>query len=363
MNTFTRRYDIDWIRVIAIGLLLLYHVAIGFQPWGVMIGFITSDTPWNELWTPMMMLNIWRIPLLFFVSGMGVYFAMQNRTWKQLLRERALRILLPYVFGMICIFPISVYIWLRYNHFPLTYSPNAGHLWFLGNIFGYVVVLLPVFYYLKGHESGKVVSILRKIFSTPAGLVVVVACLILEAIVIDPNPYTLYAMTWHGFVLGFVAFFFGFCFVLAGDPFWKMLLSWRWIFLAAAVALFYFRLSQDQMRVPNWLLVTESNFWIFSIFAFGYKYLNRPSRALTYLSQAVLPIYILHMIFLFLASVIIFPLAVDVRIQFVLVLLFTFAGCFASYEIIRRINFLRPLFGLKMMKKEVAQPVVKSVLV
>jgi len=28
-----RRYDIDWLRVIAIGLLLIYHIAIGFHPW------------------------------------------------------------------------------------------------------------------------------------------------------------------------------------------------------------------------------------------------------------------------------------------------------------------------------------------
>ncbi len=31
MSTTNRRYDIDWLRVIAIGLLLIYHVAIGFQ--------------------------------------------------------------------------------------------------------------------------------------------------------------------------------------------------------------------------------------------------------------------------------------------------------------------------------------------
>jgi len=363
MNTVTRRYDIDWIRVIAIGLLLLYHVAIGFQPWGIMIGFITSPTPWNELWTPMTMLNIWRIPILFFVSGMGVYFAMQNRNWKQLLGERTLRILLPYVFGAICIFPISSYIWARYNNLSLSYSINPGHLWFLGNIFVYVVVLLPVFFYLKNNETGKIVSFIRKIFRTPLGLVPVAGALILEAILVNPNPYTLYASTWHGFVLGFIAFFFGFCFVVAGEPFWKMLLSWRWLFLIAAVALFSYRFAQFQMIEPYWILVIESNCWIFSIFAFGYKYLNRPSRALAYLTQAVLPIYILHMIFLFLASSLIFPMELDVRIQFVLVLLLTLVGCLGSYEIIRRINVLRPLFGLKMMKKDVAQPAVNSVLV
>ena len=348
MNTFTRRYDIDWIRVIAIGLLLLYHVAIGFQPWGIMVGFITARTPWNALWTPMEMLNIWRIPILFFVSGMGVYFAMQNRNWKQLLRERALRILLPYVFGSICIFPISVYIWSRYNNFSLPYSANPGHLWFLGNIFVYVVVLLPVFFYLKNNENGKIASIIRKMLSTPLGLVPVVAALILEAMIVNPNPYTLYAATWHGFVLGFIAFFFGFCFVVAGEPFWKMLLLWRWFFLIAATALFSYRLAQVQMTEPYWILVAESNCWIFSIFAFGYKYLNQPSRALTYLTQAVLPIYILHMIFLFLASSVIFPLNIDIRIQFLIVLIITCVGCFGSYELIRKVNFLRPLFGLKM---------------
>ncbi|MEP4596601.1 MAG: acyltransferase, partial [Cyclobacteriaceae bacterium] len=75
MAAHNRRYDIDWLRVIAIGLLLIYHVAIGFQPWGVFIGFIQSSSPLESIWVPMSMLNVWRIPLLFFVSGMGVYFA------------------------------------------------------------------------------------------------------------------------------------------------------------------------------------------------------------------------------------------------------------------------------------------------
>ena len=68
MSTFERRYDIDWIRVMAIGLLLLYHIGIVFQPWGVFLGFLQSREPLEELWPPMALLNVWRIPLLFFVS-------------------------------------------------------------------------------------------------------------------------------------------------------------------------------------------------------------------------------------------------------------------------------------------------------
>src|SRR4249919_2416298 len=101
-----RRYDIDWLRVIAIGLLLIYHVAIGFQPWGTMIGFMVNEKSWPSLWIPMSMLNVWRIPLLFFVSGMGVYFAMQKRSWASLLRERAGRIGVPFLFGFFVIAPL-----------------------------------------------------------------------------------------------------------------------------------------------------------------------------------------------------------------------------------------------------------------
>ena len=38
-----RRHDIDWLRVIAIGVLLIYHIAIVFQPWEMFIGFIKRN--------------------------------------------------------------------------------------------------------------------------------------------------------------------------------------------------------------------------------------------------------------------------------------------------------------------------------
>lgn len=346
-----RRYDIDWLRVIAIGLLLIYHVAIGFQPWGIMIGFITNDEPWPSLWLPMAMLNIWRIPFLFFVSGMGTYFAMQQRDWRALFKERALRILLPYVFGTFCIVPISVALWQYYNQFQISYAFNPGHLWFLGNIFCYVVLLAPVLYYLKRNENGRFVQLMRRLFSHPAGLLAITALFIVEARVLQPNPYELYAMTWHGFALGFLAFFSGFCLVLAGQPFWNMLLKWRWIFPILALTGFVVRVIVG-VKVPDYALVAESHAWIFSCFAFGYRYLNRPGKTLSYLSEAAYPVYILHMIFLYSGSVLIFPLQLAVELKFVMVLLFTAAGCFGSFEVIRRVNFLRPLFGLKTTKRD-----------
>lgn len=347
MQTTNRRYDIDCIRVIAIGLLLIYHVAIGFQPWGMMIAFITNEQSWVSLWIPMTMLNVWRTPLLFFVSGMGVYFALQNRNWNQLLAERSKRILLPFLFGAIAIVPIHLYLWQRYYHFDIKYTADPGHLWFLGNIFLYVVLFSPLFFYLKRNEEGKLVKGIAKVFSTPIGLLVVVAAFVLEAMIIKPYPYEMYAMTWHGFFLGLLAFFFGFCFVLSGNGFWNMILKFKWMFIAMAVALFIIRLLYFKMNTPVYLIVFESQCWIISVFAFGYKYLNRPSTALTYLSQAAYPVYILHMIFLYLGSMWVFGLNMDVRVQFILVLVITIGGCFATYEVIRRLKWIRLLFGLK----------------
>jgi peptidoglycan/LPS O-acetylase OafA/YrhL len=343
-----RRYDIDWIRVIAIGLLLVYHVTIGFQPWGMMIAFITNATSWESLWIPMSMLNVWRIPLLFFVSGMGVYFALQNRNWKQLIAERTARILVPFIVGAVAIVPIHLYIWQRYYHLGIPYTPDPGHLWFLGNIFVYVVLLSPVFFYLKRNEEGVVVRWIKKLLSNPLGLVPVIAAFILEAVIIKPYPYELYAMTWHGFFLGMLAFFFGFCFVLAGSSFWNMILRLRWVFVVIAIVLYAVRMLYFNVNTPVYALVTESQLWIISVFAFGHRYLNRPGKALTYLSQAAYPVYILHMLFLYLGSLLIFPLNLDVHLKFILVLLITTAGCFGTYEIIRRVKWLRPLFGLKM---------------
>lgn len=347
MTTTDRRYDIDWIRVIAIGLLLIYHVAIGFQPWGMMIAFITNREPWTSLWIPMSMLNVWRIPLLFFVSGMGVYFALQNRNGKQLIAERAGRILVPFLFGAAAIVPIHMFVWQRYHHFDFSYMPGPGHLWFLGNIFIYVVLFAPLFLYLKRNPSGKVTRVIANTFKNPLGLIVVAGTFILEAVILKPFPYEMYAMTWHGFFLGLFAFFFGFCFVLSGDGFWNMIVRFRWVFISIAVALFLLRTVYFGMNNPVYLLVTESQCWIISVLAFGHRYLNRGGNVLTYLSQAAYPVYILHMIFLYLGSMVIFPLSLDVRLKFVLVLLITVGGCFASYEMIRRLKWIRPLFGLK----------------
>jgi len=348
MTTDTRRYDIDWLRVIAIALLLIYHITIAFQPWAVLIGFVQNNKPLEWLWIPMSMLNVWRIPLLFFVSGMGVCFAMRKRTVRQLLFERMKRILLPLLFGMFVIVPIHVVLWQQYYNQDLTYFISRSHLWFLSNIFIYVLILLPLFYLLKKHQAAVLNSGFSRFMKNPLSLIIFTALFVLEAIVFKPEMFSLYAMTPHGFAMGFIAFFLGFIFVYSGLAFWQNVSKFRWVLLILSVSLYALRYIKFELVAPNYLLAIESCCWVFTVFGFGHMYLNKPGKVLNYLSKGAYPIYIVHMLFLYLGSVLIFPMTLSPQIKLVLVTLFTFAGCWLSYEfLIRRIKYVGVLFGLK----------------
>ncbi len=351
-----RRYDIDWLRVIAIGLLLIYHIGIGFQPWGILIMFIQNNDPLNSLWAPMSMLNVWRIPLLFFVSGMGVSFAIGKRNFKQLILERAKRILIPLIFGALFIVPVHILIWQNYYGLNLSYTPGRGHLWFLANIFIYVTILSPLFFYLKRNQKGKMVKALKWIYGNPVGLFTVALFFVLETLLLKPQFYTLYAFTLHGFVLGFIAFLFGFTFVISGKAFWDTVLKWRWFYFVLSSSSFIVRLTIYKLEAPNYIAAIESVLWVFTAFGFAYKYLNRPSNTLSYLSQAAYPVYIVHMIFLYLASLLVFPLDISTISKLIFTILITYTGSFGLYQlVIRKINFIRPLFGLKTLNKQINQ--------
>lgn len=343
-----RRHDIDWLRVMAIILLLVYHVAIVFQPWGLMIGFITNKKSWESLWIPMTMLNVWRIPLLFFISGIGVYFSFQNRSWKQLLKERIIRIFVPYLFGIFIIVPIYMFILQYYYQWKIQYAPNPYHLWFLGNIFSYVVLTLPLFFYLKKYEEQPLVQGFKKLVASPLGLLIIVCFCVIEVLLVKPALFELYAMTNHGFFLGWLAFVLGYCFAFCGKSFWDMLVKYKWILFIMAIVFYVLRLTQSLIFPQNILLSTESCLWVFSIFAFAYKSLNHNSKALSYLSKAAYPVYIVHMIFIGLSCLFILPMAISVELKFFSVLICTILCSVLCYEfLIRRFKVFKFLFGVK----------------
>ena len=348
MKTHTRRYDIDWLRVIAIGLLLIYHIAIIYQPWAMFIAFIRSEELWEGLWNPMTMLNVWRIPILFYVSGMGVYFALRKRNNWQLLAERSKRILIPFLFGIVAITPLHIFVFQKFYNLPLDYVPHTGHLWFLGNIFAYVLVLIPIYWLSKKVNTENLLKFTSKLFSHPLGLLLVNVPFVIETLIIQPKPFSMYADTQHGFFLGLIAFLTGFLFMIVGKPFWNNLLKWRYLYLGIAAILFTIRFVLFNTEGPAYITVIESNAWIFAVFGFCHKYLNRPSKALSYLSKAAYPVYIIHMIMLYGAAYFILPLHWNPALSFVTITAMTFVGCFVVYEfVLRRIPILRPFFGLQ----------------
>ena len=350
MNSL-RRYDIDWLRVIAIGLLIIYHIAIIFQPWAVFIGFIRSTKLMEGLWYPMTLLNVWRIPLLFFVSGMGVYFAMQKRNTKQLLLDRSKRILLPYLFGIAAISPLHLFIFQDFYGQKLDYHAHTAHLWFLGNLVIYICILFPVFFYLQRKQDGKLRKVLIKVFSNAFVPIIISIFFVLEVLIVKPQIFSLYAQTVHGYAMGFLAFFFGFVLVYIGPSFWNTIKKWKAIYLGAAALLFAIRLVMFNTNGPNFLMAIESNLWIMSLFGYAYHYLNRPSKALTYLSKAVYPIYIVHMFVLYGTAWLILPLEIPVLLQFILIVAITVTVCMALYETLKRIPVLRIAFGISWKPK------------
>jgi peptidoglycan/LPS O-acetylase OafA/YrhL len=351
-NKSVRRHDIDWIRVIAIGLLLIYHGTISFQPWGNSLMFITNQDSLEALWIPMSLLNVWRIPILFFISGMGVFFAIRKRNWKALMKERTRRILVPLIFGFFAIVPIHVFIYQKYYNQTLFYAPDFSHLWFLANIYVYTFLLSPLFFYFRKKPENNFFKFSLNALSKPIGIYLFIIPFIVEAILIQPAIFSLYLFSAHGFWLGILAFFFGFCFVAFGDVFWNNLAKLKYVNLGVAFLLYLVRLILFGMEGPAFITAIESTLWIFSILGLGYSFLNFDNKWIAYFSKAAYPIYIIHMAFQYLSNYFIFPLNINPIIKYAIVILMTFAGSILFYEVfINRIKFIRPLFGLNYKEK------------
>lgn len=348
-NATQRRYDIDWLRVIAMWLLIIYHIGVAFQPFGGFIGFITNEKSLDYTWPAFQILNIWRIPLLFFISGMGVFFAMRRRNWHQLIGERSMTILVPLIYGSLAIVPLHFYLLQSYNGMPLQYFPNPGHLWFLINIYVYVLVLLPVFLIVKKYPENFILNGLRNRFGAMATVLAIPLATALTSLATNPASFAGYAMTSHGFILGLVCFFLGYLMIALGDSFQSALNQLKYPLLGVSAALYLVRLLHFGFeQTPNFLNGLECGTWVLTILAFGRQFLNRPGKLLSYLSPAVYPTYIFHMFAQYLGSMIIFKMEMAAELKFILLTIFTFVVAYSLYELLRRIKHLRPLIGLKL---------------
>ena len=93
-----RRHDVDAIRAIALFLLIAYHLGISFMSWAPFVFFIPNIKSIDSLWIPMAMINTWRIPILFLISGIAFRYSFENRSPLQLIKERLKVLGIPLLF-------------------------------------------------------------------------------------------------------------------------------------------------------------------------------------------------------------------------------------------------------------------------
>ena len=343
-----RRYDVDWMRTLALGLLIVFHVVLSFQFWAASTGFPQNDQLLKELIPFISLLTVWRIPILFLISGMGVRFAMERRDWKQLLKDRTIRILVPFVFGTYVLGTLFALV-LPNLGWDAEYTLNFGHLWFLINIYLYVVWSLSTLVYLKGKPDNGFFRFVSRAIRWPLGLFLFALPLMLEAWLVNPEFFALYVDTLHGWLLGLICFFLGFVFISVQEDFWPAAQRNRWVALAIAVTLYLVRLLFFEPQGPNWLTGLESMSWMLALLGFGSLYLNKPSRGLGYLSRAVYPVYIIHLPVQFAIAYFLLPLELPAYVKLLVLLIGTFGVSLLLYEfVLRRLKWVRPLFGMKL---------------
>lgn len=355
-----RRYDIDWLRVIALGLLIVYHTAIVFQSWGGEIRFPQSEEAWHGLWLVMSIINTWRIPLLFFVAGMGAWFSIQRRGAGGMLKERSLRILLPLVFCSFTIVPLYYFLYQKWTGQEVEYVARPFHLWFLVNIFIYTLLLSPLMFHFKRHADSRILIGLRKLLKHPVGLFVLYIPFIVEAVWTSPFSFSLFVATPHGFWYGALAFLFGFTLVAVGDLFWNAVIRLRFILIGIGLLGYAVRFVYFQLEGPPAMMMAESLSWIFGLCGWAARHLNRPSPTLGYLTQATYPVYIFHMLAMLWSAQLVLQTELPTALQFVLVTLGTYAIGFLLYEVVRRLPVIRTLFGMPWRAKRPPPPLPKG---
>lgn len=368
-----RKHELDWLRVILFGLLILYHVGMFFVPWG---WHIKNNQIYPALRYPMLFVNQWRLPLLFVISGMGTYYALGIRTWAQFAAERSIRLVVPLVFGMLVVVTPQVYFervargqfsGSYFDFYPAQLFAQgvypAGnfswhHLWFLPYLFLFSLVWLPAFLYLRRHPQLGFTAQVAKWAATPWGLFWLVIPLYGWEALVEPFFDSTHALVgdWFNLLNYGTLFFYGFVLVSVGEPFWQTVRAHRKKYLAGGLAFFALMTGMREIFEDGVAVhFTEAFFkvinlwcWILALVGYASAYLGRRNAFLAYASEAVYPIYILHQTITIAIAFFLMNLGWGLAAKFAVLATGTFAACLVLYELlIRRWSLVRPLFGLK----------------
>ena len=202
MSTFTgqkqeRQYYIDWLRILLILSVFLFHIGMIFNNWP---WHIKNEQQYGGLLKQVMtFLHYWRMPLLFMLSGAGTFFALGKRTPGQYLSERFKRLVIPLAAGIFILVPVQVYIEKisQYTSLPAYYPhmfkgiyPDGNfswhHLWFIAYLFVVSLFISPFLNFLRSERFERFTHWIEKIVTKPLALNIFIIPLLLSQILLRP---------------------------------------------------------------------------------------------------------------------------------------------------------------------------------
>ena len=376
-----RQFYLDWLRILAFGLLVVYHVGMYYVTWDWHIkspAMNTGPEPWMRLLSP------WRMDLLFLVSGAGTAFLLSRRgATGVMVRERAARLLWPLLFGVLVVVPPQSYlevlrrfdfvgsyldflgIYLQpWRHWQQFCAPSGGclilptwnHLWYLPYLFCYTVLLwgaLRRWPRLLDRAS----AVLTEVLASWGLLVWPVVLLAVTRYTLSGQFPVTHALAddWFAHAQYLPMFLFG-AVLARATSLAAAVQARRWMALALAIGagalMAWTRAGVGS--VPAWLgvLVFSLMQWCALLAALGFarQHLNADNAARRYLTEAVFPLYILHQTLIILQAHWLRPTALTPGLEAPILVLGTFAISLLVFEALRRLTWvgcLRPFMGLK----------------
>lgn len=375
MAPATRRYDLDWLRVIAFTLLMFFHTGMMFTSWDWHVKNLETSPGLQFI---MKFLHEWRMPLLFFISGSAVWFLLQRLSGWQFFLNRQKRLLLPLMFGIYVIIPPQIYYERLYHlqsfssflDFYRTVFTSGSypegnlswhHLWYVPYIWAYALVTLPLLTLARSAKGRPWVDRLGSGLARPWALFLLFLPGALAEILLRPyypGDFNNLLSDWANFTHKLTFFLAGF-FLAPSTRVSDVIATHRLKFLAAGFVSFLVLQAVWTGRLhPGpvaYRLMSNFNIWMWLLAAlgFGRHYLSFNHPALKYANEAVYPFYILHQTIIVILGYHLFPLNLVIPGKFLVLLTGTFAITWVLYEfVVKPWNVLRVLFGMKARKTD-----------
>lgn len=355
----TRRYDFDWLRVLAVLLLIPFHSMHIFILKLYSVVYIKNAEGVPAFEAISQFIHIFHMPLLFVLAGASTYLAFQTRTKKQYIQERVRKLLIPAIAGLVFLIPPMTYIYQISKgtdtslmmHYKTFFTSNPGdfsglngaftpaHLWFIVFLFVFSAFGIPFYDSLKRIRLFPMRFSLL-LYSIPLALAFTLNLLD------DKNP-----------IMYFLIFLFGYI-LMADENSLKAIDRDKGFYLIFGI-IFEILLIAQPAGVSEWsapwvfygiLYHANRLSWVIAILGYGRKYLNHPSAILSYLSQASFPVYILHLPINTIVGFFMVQTGLPPFLKFMIIILLTLVVTYAVYELARKVPILRILLGIQKKK-------------